>query len=740
MGPTLPTICLTALLGMGCAARAPARIELSEKAVAGAIRKAQQYLLSKQGQDGSWAARGKHLDAATALTVHALLTSGHPRCDAPPIEKALRWLQGNQTGPAYCRGLRCLAWSSATWSGNFRHRADLNKDVRQLIRSTGADGRARTAGDDAGDRRNANFHAAWRERGVLAASEMNCEVPRRFWATVLKYWVKAQNADGGWGYGAGGPSNVPMTAAGLCAIEAARRELLGDAFVKVGQNRPYPSAVRARSWLDKHSADLFAGRLRGREDLPGCLFHLQKLAALTGRWHLAGKDLYRLGAAALLASQRTNGSWPGASPVVSTACALSFLSQRLQPILMSHLRYDGDWSNRPHAVGNLARWMGPQLCARLDWQVDDVRASVGEWSDARILLITGSTAPKLTAGDIDRLRRFVLRGGTIFSCTEGRGEGFGQGIRRLYPRLFPQYELAACNPTHKLYSIFFRQGGLPRLYEVSNGVRPLAIHCDEDLPLAWQLRLSLTRETLFRTAANVAKYVTEKSFPHPRAIPPWPDEAPFRPKLRVTLARVEHSANCDPEPLAYERFRRLMGRDFQVEVRVVGPVPAGKLLGSGAKIAVLSGTGELKLSAAEEDALKRFVAGGGTLLVEAVGGRAKFADSAGQLLRRLYGHDALQRMLLTHPLYRMRGLEIADVRYTLSARVFEPSGRSYRTKDPYLAGITVRGRLAVVFSREDLTAALLARPIYGCIGYRPKSAFAILRNLVLHAAGAKKKP
>jgi hypothetical protein len=48
----------------------------------------------------------------------------------------------------------------------------------------------------------------------------------------------------------------------------------------------------------------------------------------------------------------------------------------------------------------------------------------------------------------------------------------------------------------------------------------------------------------------------------------------------------------------------------------------------------------------------------------------------------------------------------------------------------------IDGRLCVLFSEEDLSYGLLAGQAYGCVGYRSDSAFAIMRNIVLYAAGA----
>ncbi len=52
-----------------------------------------------------------------------------------------------------------------------------------------------------------------------------------------------------------------------------------------------------------------------------------------------------------------------------------------------------------------------------------------------------------------------------------------------------------------------------------------------------------------------------------------------------------------------------------------------------------------------------------------------------------------------------------------------------------MKGITINGRLAVFYSREDLSAGLVGEQIDGIVGYDPSSAVALMTNLVLYASG-----
>jgi len=181
-----------------------------------------------------------------------------------------------------------------------------------------------------------------------------------------------------------------------------------------------------------------------------------------------------------------------------------------------------------------------------------------------------------------------------------------------------------------------------------------------------------------------------------------------------------------------------MARDTQTKLEVLGPMEMGALTASGAKVAALTGVGRLQLGGDEQEALKQWVAGGGTLIIDAAGGSKDFAGSAETLLRRMYGAGAIRRLARTSPIFHpaeFKELWIDRVRYRRRARQ-----RLGSVRTPNLRAVLVGDRPAIIFSREDLTAGLVGYPAYTCDGYAPNSAYEIMRNIVLHAAGAKPKP
>jgi hypothetical protein len=293
--------------------------------------------------------------------------------------------------------------------------------------------------------------------------------------------------------------------------------------------------------------------------------------------------------------------------------------------------------------------------------------------------------------------------------------------------MFPQYELKQIPPDHLLYSGDYKVKRSFRMWGIFNGIRLLALHTIDDLPLPWQTNSYATETDTFNLAANIVLFVNDRTYGRARGTSPWPAETPFTPLRIAKVARVKYNGNFDPEPLAWERFRLLMGQNWQTRLTVSPPLTLAELKPDDWRVAALTGTGELNLSEDEKQALKQYVLSGGTLILDAAGGSEKFADSAGKLLAELFGAEALGRLPESSPVYRLSGFEIESVQYRRAARALVGT-----LKTPRLLAVTVDGRPAVFFSKDDLTAGLAGYPCYTCVGYAPDSAAELMRNLVLY--------
>ena len=150
-------------------------------------------------------------------------------------------------------------------------------------------------------------------------------------------------------------------------------------------------------------------------------------------------------------------------------------------------------------------------------------------------------------------------------------------------------------------------------------------------------------------------------------------------------------------------------------------------------IAAMTGTGALTLTPKETTALKNYLAAGGALVIDAAGGSREFAKAVEQHILPLVAGGSVGPIAPEHAIYR--GPEkIGRVRFrtALAAILGRQSGKTR------LQGVDRGGRLAIVFSRDDLTAGVLGAGCYGLRGYAPKTAVALMTNILCHVAGVGK--
>ena len=764
MGPRWPGAFLlaAALLPLLLARPAPAAETFDERVQEG-IRKAVEYLWRTQRPDGTWEpaelvnvrttkerkatlggvdekdiiGRMPFPVGTTSLCCFALLESGVTPKD-PRMAKSLEWLAGERTDKTYSIGLRANVWQAAS-KHDEKYLRPLAADVRALIKSTNEGGYSYICPCDARIT-NDNSNSQYGLLGVWAGAKAELEIPLKYWQLAMQHWIQCQNRDGGWGYrnDAKASSYASMTVAGLASLYVCAHNLLAAKYAKCGVNTSIRPIDNGLAWLgEKVKAEGLNSALPTNDGKPMLLavdpyylFGVERVALASGYRRFGGIDWYQAGAERVLAVQNPDGSVPPTvwgNVDVATAYSVLFLARGRHPVVFNKLQFDSDWNNRPGDLAGLMRWLTKSFERTLNWQIIQITDPVEEWHDAPLLYLSGEQDPKFTDEQLDRLREFVHQGGTLFSVVECNGRAFRTKMTEVYAKLFPDYKLQPLEAGHRIFTEPFRlaQRGM---YEVSNGVRPLAIHCDYDLALYWQQQRFRTSVRMFQIGGNVVAYVTGKDAFSPRAAGHWVRDVPFAAERTVKLAKLKYAGNYDPEPLAHERFRRLLGQRDRIGLEVLGPMAIADLAASGAKVATLTGTGELKLSDAEVAALKAYAEAGNTVVIDAAGGDELFYRSALGLLESVYGQKKVPMLSRESKLYHLPDRAIGNVGYRGMALK-----RLGVSAPPALRAVLLDERPAILLSREDLTGALLGCNSTTCDGYDPESAFRLVRNIVLSA-------
>ena len=305
-------------------------------------------------------------------------------------------------------------------------------------------------------------------------------------------------------------------------------------------------------------------------------------------------------------------------------------------------KHDGAWNQRPRDAANFVRWAGHQSERFLNWQVVNLASPDEDLREAPILYIAGDhQGVTLSADDEARLKRFVEEGGLIVGNADCANPIFAQSFRKLGTRLFPYYEFRQLPKDHLIFHNQFDRANwttqtFPRRPQ-QRSQELMILFAQDDPPRYWQTGACQTRPAMHELMFNIYSYVVDKQIPPHRgqwyAVTANADKA----DRTIKVARLNYAGNWDPEPGGWRSAWPAFMHNVQKTDLSVDSVELGQGKLAGYSVAHLTGTDSFALDAAQQDELKKFVAGGGTLIVDSCGGSVPFAAAARTQLAAIWG-------------------------------------------------------------------------------------------------------
>jgi hypothetical protein len=737
------------LVGLILAITAPTLRAATPAEIQTAIDKAKAYLYSTQFDGCRWerdAARvGNTHDywnvpqadswgGWTALCTYALLVADEKPSD-PRVGKPIQFLRENELIGVYAISLRANVWNLLPSTEENRRAAQRDADLllRGMNRAnTPQRGLYHYTTEGGGIWHNSTTQYA--VLGMWAASQAQVEIPRAYWQTMDDAWRRNQHADGGWTYHVpnveGQTTTLGLSAAGVASLFITQEMLRGDAGSNCKGNVTDAAIERGMKWV--------AGRFNPNVPLYD-LFAMERIGLASGYRYFGQRDWYAEGAEALVRSQQPDGSWAtqrvdGMMPVTNTAQALIFLCRGRAPVVLHKLQYDigpkpGNWNQRPRDAAHFTQWLSKQLERDLNWQIVNFDTPVETMLESPILYLAGNQRLVFSAEQKAKLKAFVEAGGLILGNSDCGNADFTTSFKKLGQELFPAYEFCDLPKDHILFTQqLFKIKAKPVVLGLSNGVREMMICIPQADPARyWEIR---SRPELSQLAANIVLYAVEKRdlrYKGERYI--VTPSATTKPAHTIKLARLPYPGNSDPEPGGWRRLaaHALNTRGVQLTAE---PVQLGSDKLSGYTIAHLTGTTPVKFNDVFRAELRRFLDAGGTLIVDAAGGSMEFALSMETELQTILGRPmATDPLPADHRIYMQPASPIKNFAYREFAR-----GRLGQLNSPRIRATDVNGRPAIFFSAEDLSAGLVGQSVDGITGYTPKTATAIMTNLVTQGA------
>jgi hypothetical protein len=206
----------------------------------------------------------------------------------------------------------------------------------------------------------------------------------------------------------------------------------------------------------------------------------------------------------------------------------------------------------------------------------------------------------------------------------------------------------------------------------------------------------------------------------------------------LTIPKLSHNGGSDDAPNALANLLRLMDQKLEMRVdherRLLAPSDV-KLLDH--PLTFMHGRRGFTFNAAERKGLKTYLDRGGFLFADAICASEPFANSFRAEFKTMYPNSSFVRIPAGHPLLteEMQGFNLKQVQLRdPKLRVADdPLTAKLTTAPPFLEGLEIEGRLAVVLSPYDLSCALERGASLECKGYITPDAAKIATNIILYA-------
>jgi hypothetical protein len=397
------------------------------------------------------------------------------------------------------------------------------------------------------------------------------------------------------------------------------------------------------------------------------------------------------------------------------------------PLMIAKLIYGTtqDWNTDPGDVDNLMRHVRDKLKLWYGWRqfdADELAAmhKAGKQCKIPILYISGHEAFTFTPAQRAAIRQYVLDGGTLLGDACCGREEFATSFRKEVRAMFPDRGFDLLEVDHPIFRAFYPYDrdkvhyiawdgkvknefmGPPMLQGLNIGCRTAVILTPWDMSCGWDEHTHPWGKRLIpgdaiRLGINLISYVAaERQLGEVQAVTREVQTRVTRKREQFKLAQVRHQGDWNPDPNSVYQWLRQVAIDSSLAVGFdLKYVDATESQLAPYPFLFLTGHRDPHLSDREVEALRHHLKAGGFLFINNCCGRSAFDQSVRVLIGKLFPDQKLAKVPADSPLYRS---------------FFQLKGardrQSNRPRPLELEGITVKGRLVVVYSKNDAVGQL----------------------------------
>ncbi|MGC8641427.1 MAG: DUF4159 domain-containing protein [Isosphaeraceae bacterium] len=406
-----------------------------------------------------------------------------------------------------------------------------------------------------------------------------------------------------------------------------------------------------------------------------------------------------------------------------------------------------DWMTDPADLDSLLSWTNQKLGIHYGRAEADFEHFTFDPRELPALLFAGHSGFKLADDVRERLARYVLDGGMIIGDACCGWKDFADAFRRELEAIFPGRPLRKLTPDDPLLSSYYKLSNFtyqkadgskyedgPCLEGLNVGCRLGVVFSPIDLTCGWDGHdhprgLRVVVDQARQVGANYVTYLLG-SYQLGRFLSSTKvyHEADAASRDDFIFAQLVHDGDWDPDPSAVHNLLKHV-RDHStltIKFKKVSVKPRDPKA-MGYPLIYMTGHNEFHWSDDDRAWLQHYLKAGGMLLADACCGRLAFDLAFQREIAKVLPDHKLERLELDHPVYHSL-YDIGKVEYT--PRVAEDFGTM---SGPSLSGITLDGRLAVVYSRFDLGNGWEQFPHPYSYGYSDKDALALGTNVIVSA-------
>ncbi len=406
-----------------------------------------------------------------------------------------------------------------------------------------------------------------------------------------------------------------------------------------------------------------------------------------------------------------------------------------------------DWMTDPADINTLLRWTNQKLGINYRSIEADFAHFSYDPRELPALLFSGHAKFELNDEVRQHLARYVQDGGMIIADACCGWKDFGEAFRREIELIFPGRPLRKMLPEEPVFSSYYKMDSFtykkadgstyveaPCLESIDFGCRSGVIFSPCDLTCGWDGHehprgTRVVIEEARQVGANIVTYLLgtyqlgrflSSTKVYHEATAPSRDDFVF--------AQLKHEGDWDPDPSAVHNLLKHARDNSTLEVKFKREsITLKDPKAATYPLMYMTGHHEFSWNQEEAGRLQRYLKAGGVLFADACCGRMSFDMAFRREIAKVLPEHKLQRIALDHPLYHCH-YDIGQVGYT--PRVREDFGEM---NTPALEGITLDGRLAVVYSRFDLGNGWEQFPHAYAYGLKDDDALKIGTNMIVHA-------